>query len=163
MNTALNFEGMQENSHDEVVWVSPKRGGGSHSTNDTLLEARVSIYHSKNPEKARDQFAIGLTSAVMKKMRWVVGDYALLGHSNGGRKLHIELAKKKGDGFAVTSAEPDKARRAASVGTSIKSVIKMSISADSPLFAWDGPSRTAPVVISEDGRKITIALEDARQ
>jgi len=161
MNSILNFDQQK----DEIVWVSPKRGGQKHIqfANDELLEARVAIYHSKKSTVARDQLSISLTSAVMRKMRWVIGDYMVVGHSKDGRKIYLGLAKVKGAGFSVTSSESGKEQRAAAAGKSSRSIIKFSIAEASPLRIWDGETRVVPIAIDETGPHVVLEFEGVAQ
>lgn len=74
-------------------------GKGSVTANSDLLVSRVA------ENKGRESMTIRLHSDVMRRLRWIVGDYVILRPEDDGQKWIIErVSGAKHGGLKITSA-----------------------------------------------------------
>lgn len=86
--------------HDSsIIWAKPRAGGGAKCPKTGVSYYLVKSGEHEKTGAPRYQFIVFIQDDVMKKMRWAIGDKALVGYDV---RSNMMLVKRDPDGFALS-------------------------------------------------------------
>jgi hypothetical protein len=98
METVMNMK---------IEWVKPQRGRTGRVAGGGLRITR-NDYLEKGSGNVRESTVLRISSDVMKKARFVIGDRVLVGAASFGEKKFVAIKRVPDDGYTISSSDKDK-------------------------------------------------------